>query len=101
MSNFDDASGVQIVVKLTISDVIQRPYSEYQKLLFRKICVLRDLENLIFKDIAEQLDREGYKSPTQLTLTAEIVFGLYKKGKIREDRLSIKPKREILQVVVL
>ena len=55
----------------------------------------------MFKDIAEQLSSEGYKSPTDRTLTAEIVFGLYKKGKVREDRLSIKPKREIVQIVVM
>ena len=101
MSNFDDASGVRIVVKLTVKELIQRPYTDYQKLLFRKICILHVRESLTFKAIAEQLDREGYKSPTELTLTAEIVFGIYKKGKVREDRLSAKPKRDIVQIVVM
>lgn len=62
--DFEDTSGVRVMVKLTVKELIRRsfPYTDCQKLLFLKIVILRERASHTFKDIAEQLGREGYKS---------------------------------------
>lgn len=63
-------------------------YSGYQVELSDKIIALRDERKLTYKQIADQLIAEGYRSPRGFDLGAESVFSIYKKRKIRDVRLN-------------
>jgi hypothetical protein len=49
----------------------------------------------MFKEIAEKLILEGYRSPRGFDLGPESVFSIYKKRKIRDLRLNASPKLEL------
>jgi hypothetical protein len=49
----------------------------------------------MFKEIAEKLILEGYRSPRGFDLGPESVFSIYKKRKIRDLRLNAAPKLEL------
>ena len=67
-------------------------YSAYQTELSNSIIELRDLQYLTFKQIADHLIAQGYSSPRGFELGAESVFSVYKKRKIRDERLNAKPE---------
>jgi len=76
-------------------------YSSHSQWLFERICELREKDNLSFEKIAKRLSDEGFKSARYCNLMAEHVYSAYKKGKIRQDRLSSEPKIEILSMRVI
>jgi hypothetical protein len=76
-------------------------YSDYQKTLSDSIIQMRDEENMTFKGISERLIEKGYRSPRGFELSAESVFSIYKKRKIRDDRLSAQPKLVIANLKVV
>ncbi len=55
---------------------------------------------MTFKDIAQLLISEGWKSPRGFSLGPESVFSIYKKRKIRDARLLSLPEIEIAEVTV-
>ena len=63
-------------------------YSGYQIELSDKIITLRDERQFTYKQIADILISEGYRSPRGSVLGAESVFSIYKKRKIRDVRLN-------------
>lgn len=65
-------------------------YSPYQKELFDKIVRFRDdiLTPKSFVDIAKILNTEGLKTPNGHPFHQKHVFSIYKKGKIREERVN-------------
>lgn len=63
-------------------------YSGYQVELSDKIIALRDEQQLTYKQIADSLTAEGYRSPRGFDLGAESVFSIYKKRKRRDARLK-------------
>ncbi len=73
-------------------------YSDYQKALSDRIIQMRDQEKMTFKGISEALTRKGYRSPRGFDLSAESVFSIYKKRKIRDDRLNALPKYRIAKL---
>ncbi len=75
-------------------------YSSYQVKLSDYVVKLRDIEKKTFKDIANQLGSEGYKSPRGLELAANNIFSIYKKRGIRNARLGAKPNLEIRNLQV-
>jgi hypothetical protein len=76
-------------------------YSDYQKALSDSIIQMRDQEKMTFKGISETLTQKGYCSPRGFNLTAESVFSIYKKRKIRDDRLNAPPKYRITRLRVV
>ena len=75
-------------------------YSPYQIELSDKIIRLRDSVGLTFKAIAETLISEGYQSPRGLDLGPESVFSIYKKRKVRDERLHSAPAISIFAVEI-
>jgi hypothetical protein len=75
-------------------------YSAYQTELSNRIIHLRDSERLTYGSIADLLINEGYRSPRGFDLGPEIVFSIYKKRKIRENRLNGEVVKELLQITV-
>jgi hypothetical protein len=76
-------------------------YSAYQTELSNLVIELRDVQNLTFKKIANYLSTEGYSSPRGSHLSAESVFSIYKKRKIRDERLNAKPEVVLSEIQVI
>ena len=70
-------------------------YSDYQKALSDSIIQMRVEEKMTFRGISETLTQKGYRSPRGFDLSAESVFSIYKKRKIRDDRLNTPAKYRI------
>ena len=75
-------------------------YSPYQIELSDKIIRLRDSVGLTFKAIAEVLIAEGYRSPRGFDLGPESIFSIYKKRKVRDERLHSAPAISIFAVEI-
>lgn len=76
-------------------------YSDYQKALSDSIIEMRDQEKITFKGISEALTQKGYHSPRGFDLSAESVFSIYKKRKIRDARLNAQPKLMITNLRIV
>ncbi len=76
-------------------------YSDYQKALSDSIIQMRDEEKMTFRGISETLTQKGYRSPRGFNLSAESVFSIYKKRKIRDARLNTPPKQRIVNLRVV
>lgn len=89
-----DSQGFLVCFLLTVRTrgLMIGAYSAYQTELSNSIIELRDLQHLTFKQIADHLIAQGYSSPRGFELGAESVFSVYKKRKIRDERLNAKPE---------
>ncbi len=76
-------------------------YSGYQVELSDKIITLRDEQQFTYKQIADLLIAEGYRSPRGFDLGSESVFSIYKKRKMRNVRLNAKPEIVISEIEVI
>ena len=76
-------------------------YSGYQVELSDKIITLRDERQFTYKQIADLLIAEGYRSPRGFDLGAESVFSIYKKRKIRDKRLKTVPEMSLQSIEVI
>ncbi|MDO9277885.1 MAG: hypothetical protein Q7U05_04925 [Polaromonas sp.] len=100
MSNFDDASALLMVVRLKTKALFIGPYTSSQQRLFDRVFLLREREQLTFEAIAKLLTRAGTRSINGCLLGAEHVFSIYKKGKLRMERLTLKVEPELLDLWV-
>ncbi len=71
------------------------------KNLSDKVTVLRENIGLTFLAISEQLIAKVYKSPKGKLLSAEIVFSVYKKRKLLNQRLQSQPSLEVNAFLIL
>lgn len=76
-------------------------YSGYQVELSDKIITLRDEQQFTYKQIADLLTAEGYRSPRGFDLGAESVFSIYKKRKIRDKRLNTVSEMSLQDIEVI
>jgi hypothetical protein len=90
VSNFDDLEQVVLVVKLSSKALFIGPYSNSQQRLFDRVYLLRERDQLTFEAIARLLTKSGTRSVNGCLLGAEHVFSIYKKGKARMERLTVK-----------
>ena len=95
MSNFDNLTAVVMVVKVKSKALFNGPYTDSQQRLFERVFLLREREQLTFEAIANLLTRSGTRSVNGCLLGAEHVFSIYKKGKVRQERLTLKVKPEM------
>ncbi|PUE61682.1 hypothetical protein B9Z45_04740 [Limnohabitans sp. 2KL-17] len=79
-----------MVVKLKSKALFIGPYSNSQQGLFGRVFLLRKREQLTFEAIANLLTKSGTRSVNGCLLGAEHVFSIYKKGKLRQERLTLK-----------
>jgi hypothetical protein len=59
-------------------------YSAYKTKLSDKVIAFRDDRELAFKQIANRLIAEGYRSTRGFALSPESLFSIYKKCKIQD-----------------
>ena len=98
MSNFDDLTKVVTVVKVKSKALFIGPYSNSQQRLFDRVFLLRERDQLTFEAIARLLTKSGTRSVNGCLLGAEHVFSIYKKGKLRQERLTLKVEPELLDL---
>ena len=97
--------------KLTIKFVlnIQTPklskiyhYNSCQTKLYRIIKFLIEKKKLSLKRISDILFEKGYRSVrTKSVLRSNYIHSIYKKGKIREERIGRMFKSEVTNIMVL
>ena len=75
-------------------------YSDYQKTLSDLVIQLRDEFGLTFKGVAEELIKNGYRSPRGFELGPESVFSIYKKRKKRDTRLQSRSLPQIVDLKI-
>ena len=65
-------------------------YSEYQQFLYNRICKYKDnnVTPVGFRKISKIFNYEGLKTPRNTEFTNSKVYSIYKKGKIREERIN-------------
>jgi hypothetical protein len=70
--------------------------------LYERICEYKEdfLTPIGYRKISKILNKEGLLSPMGKPFTNVIVFGIYKKGKIREERVSRDDIVEISQPII-
>ncbi len=87
-----------MVVKLKSKALFIGPYSNSQQRLFDRVFLLREREQLTFESIAKLLTKSGTRSVNGCLLGAEHVYSIYKKGKLRQERLKLKVEPEMLDL---
>jgi hypothetical protein len=87
-----------MVVKVKSKALFIGPYTSSQQRLFDRVFLLREREQLTFEAIANLLTKSGTRSVNGCLLGAEHVFSIYKKGKARMERLSLKVEPEIVDL---
>jgi len=100
VSNFDDASALLMVVRLKTKALFIGPYTSSQQRLFDRVFLLREREQLTFEAIAKLLTKSGTRSVNGCLLGAEHAYSIYKKGKLRMERLTLKVEPELLDLWV-
>ncbi len=98
MSKFDDLTRVVMVVKVKSKALFIGPYTNSQQRLFDRVYLLREKEHLTFEAIAKLLSKSGTRSVNGCLLGAEHVFSIYKKGKARMERLTLKVKPDLVDL---
>ncbi len=89
-----------MVVKVKSKALFIGPYSNSQQRLFDRVFLLREREQLTFEAIANLLTKSGTRSVNGCLLCAEHVYSIYKKGKLRQERLTLKVEPELLDLWV-
>ena len=98
MSNFDELTKMVMVVKVKSKALFIGPYSTSQQRLFDRVFLLRERDQLTFEAIARLLTKSGTRSVNGCLLGAEHVFSIYKKGKARMERLTLKVEPMLLDL---
>ena len=76
-------------------------YTGYQQKLFDEIKRLKDIEGYGYKRISYMLYEKGYRSIRKGSiLRYNYIYSIYKKGKIREDRINRNFKPIIKDIMV-
>jgi hypothetical protein len=89
-----------MVVKVKSKALFVGPYTDSQQRLFDRVFLLREREQLTFEAIAKLLTKSGTRSVNGCLLGAEHVFSIYKKGKARMERLTLKVEPMLLDMWV-
>ena len=90
---FSFISVVTITLSITYKNFYPTRYTKYQEYLFNRIKTYKEqnVSNFGWKKIGDILNSEGLKTPSGKVFKSNNVHSIYKKGKIRQERLSYKP----------
>ena len=76
-------------------------YTPYQQKLFEEVKRLKEIDGLGYRKISYILYEKGYRSKrTDSILRYNYIYSIYKKGKIREQRINRKFKPNIRGIMV-
>ena len=93
---------ISFSVSIITTKLWKSNYSEYQQYLFNRICEYKDknVTPIGYRKISKILNEEGLLSPMGKPFTNVIVFGIYKKGKVREERVNRDDIVEVSQPTI-
>ena len=89
-------------VSIITTNLWESNYSEYQQYLFNRICKYKEcfLTPIGYRKISKIFNEEGLKTHRNTEFSNSKVFSMYKKGKIREERINREDIVEISQVTI-
>ena len=90
---------VDVYILFTISkksrDLTQDKFTQYQNKLYETICQKREIEGLTFPQIADYLNKCGYKTVRKTKWNNPKVHSVYTK---RKKRLEIKNEKSLSEI---
>ena len=88
---------MSFLVSITTTKLWKSNYSEYQQYLFNRICEYKEcfLNPIEYRKISQIFNEEGLKTPRGSIFKNNHVHSIYKKGKIREERIN---REDIVEV---
>ena len=95
-----------LIVRFSLSIITttlwESNYSEYQQYLFNRICGYKHhfLTPIGYRKISQIFNEEGLKTPRGSTFKNNHIHSIYKKGKIREERMSREDIVEVSQPII-
>ena len=89
-------------VSIITTNLWESNYSEYQQYLFDRICGYKEniLTPIGYRKISKIFNDEGLKTPRNTEFSNSKVHSIYKKGKIREERINREDIVEVSQVTI-
>ena len=87
---------------MTTTKLWESHYSEYQQYLFNRICQYKErfVTPIGYRKISKIFNEEGLKTPRGSVFKNNHVYSIYKKGKIREERVSRDDIVEVSQPTI-
>ncbi len=81
---------IRFSVSITTTKLWESNYSDYQQYLFNRICKYKEcfLTPIGYRKISQIFNEEGLKTPRGSIFKNNHVHSIYKKGKIREERVN-------------
>ena len=93
---------VKFSVSIITTKLWESNYSDYQQYLFNRICECK--ENFVtpigYRKISKIFNDEGLKTPRNTEFSNSKVHFMYKKGKIREERVNREDIVEVSQPII-
>ena len=88
---------VKFSLSIITTNLWESNYSEYQQYLFNRICEYKEnnVTPIGYRKISKIFNDEGLKTPRNTDFSNSKVHSMYKKGKIREERVN---REDIVQV---
>ncbi len=89
-------------ISITTTKLWESNYSEYQEYLFNRICEYKEksLTPIGYRKISQIFNEEGLKTPRGSIFKNNHVHSIYKKGKIREERINREDIVEVSQPTI-
>jgi len=83
-----------ITITITYKNLYPTKYTPYQQQLYDRIKGYKEcfVTPIGYRKITNILNSEGLKTPLGKVFKPNHTFSIYKKGKIREERINFKPK---------
>ena len=93
---------VKFSISITTTKLWESNYSDYQQYLFNRICEFREnnVTPIGYRKISQILNEERLKTPRGTSFSNSKVHSMYKKGKIREERINRKDIVEVGDVFI-
>ena len=97
---------LKVLVKFSVSIITTKlwdsNYSDYQQYLFNRICEYKEnkLTPIGYRKISQIFNEEGLKTPRGSVFKNNHVHSIYKKGKIREERINREDVVEVSQPII-
>ena len=93
---------VRFSFSITTTKLWKSNYSEYQQYLYDRICKYKEdfLTPIGYRKISKIFNDEGLKTPRNTEFSNSKVHSMYKKGKIRDERINRKDIVDISQVKI-
>jgi len=93
---------VTFSISITTTKLWDSNYSEYQEYLYNRICEYKDksVTPIGYRKISQIFNEDGLKTPLGKTFTNSHVHSIYKKGKIRYERVNREDIVEVSQPII-